>query len=222
MTQEWTKSRLSPFGIHWFRRDLRVAGNKALEESWKNHNGRVLGLFIFDKKFLAREDFSHNRFQFFLKTLKALKKELQDLGGDLLVLDNSPEKAFDVLLENLKNKSDLKLITWSRDYEPFALERDRSIEKKLKSLSLEVKTYRDHLVIEPHELHKPTGKNDGYQVFTPFSKTWKEHFLKEEFQQRILSQKNGFKYLSQTEKKNIFSLTPRWPHCAKASMSIEC
>lgn len=194
------------YAVHWFRRDLRVAGNKALEESWKTHSGRVLGVFLFDKKFLAREDFSHNRFQFFLKTLKALKEELQDIGGDLLVLDSGPDQAFDLILNSLKNKEALKLITWNRDYEPFALERDKNVEQKLKKLNIEVKTYRDHLIIEPHELHKLTGKNEGYQVFTPFSKTWRELFFKEEFQQRILSQKNGMKYLEQREEKNIFSL----------------
>ena len=60
------------YGVHWFRRDLRVAGNPALQWSFKKHHGKVVGLFCFDSKFLSRPDFSPNRFQFFLKTLGAL------------------------------------------------------------------------------------------------------------------------------------------------------
>ena len=38
---------LAPYGLHWFRRDLRVAGNPALGWSAAEHGGRVLGLFCF-------------------------------------------------------------------------------------------------------------------------------------------------------------------------------
>jgi deoxyribodipyrimidine photo-lyase len=77
----------SEFGIHWFRRDLRVAGNSALRANCERHQGRVLGLFCFDSVFLSRPDFSHNRFAFFLATLDKLREELRALGGDLLVVD---------------------------------------------------------------------------------------------------------------------------------------
>ena len=56
------------YGVHWFRRDLRVAGNVALQKQFKKYDGKVVGIFCFDKKFLSRDDFSVNRFQFFLET----------------------------------------------------------------------------------------------------------------------------------------------------------
>ena len=86
------------YGIHWFRRDLRVAGNLALQKQFQKHNGKVLGLFCFDKDFLARSDFSINRFQVFLKSLEALQIELRAIGSDLLVLDTGPLKTFPMLL----------------------------------------------------------------------------------------------------------------------------
>ena len=82
------------YGIHWFRRDLRVAGNLNLNFNCKKSEQKVLGLFCFDSSFLSRTDFSHNRFAFFLETLKVLKAELQAQGGDLLVVDEAPEAAF--------------------------------------------------------------------------------------------------------------------------------
>ena len=66
------------WGLHWFRRDLRITGNEALRLNWKKSEGRTLGFFCFDSEFLSRPDFSHNRFAFFIKSLIALKKEMQE------------------------------------------------------------------------------------------------------------------------------------------------
>ncbi|PJB54005.1 MAG: hypothetical protein CO099_04025, partial [Bdellovibrio sp. CG_4_9_14_3_um_filter_39_7] len=101
------------YAIHWFRRDLRISGNMALAQSWKDFDGKVLGFFCFDKKFLSRSDFSINRFQLFLNRLKELKLELQASGGDLLVLDVDPEEAFQELFKSLDDLP--KLITFNRD-----------------------------------------------------------------------------------------------------------
>ena len=95
--------KITDYGIHWFRRDLRVEGNPALTANLATHQGRVLGLFCFDHVFLARKDFSTNRFQFFLETLKVVKKQLLESGGDLLVLDVGPKTAYDQLFNELKS-----------------------------------------------------------------------------------------------------------------------
>src|SRR5260221_11425000 len=90
-----------PYGLHWFRRDLRLAGNPGLRWSLGQHHGRVLGIFCFDAQFLARPDFSVDRFAFFLETLRALRDELRESGGDLLVMDEGPAPAFERLMETL-------------------------------------------------------------------------------------------------------------------------
>ncbi|MBD64966.1 MAG: deoxyribodipyrimidine photolyase [Halobacteriovoraceae bacterium] len=198
------------YGIHWFRRDLRVAGNNALRSQLQECEGRVVGVFCFDKKFLARKDFSVNRFQFFLNSLVSLKKELQDLGSDLLVLDVGPDESLESLFKQLQ-KSKLGLPTrfsWNRDYEPFAIKRDKRIKKLCESFDIESIHFRDHLLIEPDELTKDDG--DGYKVYTPFSRKWLEIFESEPVQKRMMAQKNGLTYLKKLEKGNLdkaFSLT---------------
>lgn len=158
--------------IHWFRRDLRTAGNPALEAARTRTGGRVLGLFCFDSAFLSRPDFSPNRFAFFLATLRALRHELRAQGGDLLVVDERPQRAIPRLVEWLREKNTPPaLLSFNRDYEPFALERDAEIDILCKKLKLGVHTERDHLILEPHELTKD-GPGTFYQVFTPFSRKW--------------------------------------------------
>ena len=197
-----TKSKVknNSYGIHWFRRDLRIAGNESLRFNWTKNDGRVLGIFVFDKKFLARSDFSINRFQFFLETLSALKDELQKAGGDLLVLDVSAPVAFEKLFSYLQ-KSDIdlpSLVSWSRDYEPYARARDEQMQFFLKKSNVPVHTERDHLLIEPHELSRDDGSS--YQVYSPFSRKWLELFKTPVIQERIRRQTQGIKYLVDLQK----------------------
>ena len=181
------------FGIHWFRRDLRIVGNPALQWSWREHKGRVLGVFCFDKKFLARPDFSVNRFQFFLETLKDLKKQMRQAGGDLLCLDVGPRDAFPKLFEVLGEKRKPSTFSWNRDYEPFAIDRDAGITKWLISQGVKAHTERDHILIEPHEIQKPGDPNGAYQVFTPFSRRWLEMFETPDVQSRVAFQRQAEK-----------------------------
>jgi deoxyribodipyrimidine photo-lyase len=201
------------YGIHWFRRDLRIAGNPALLWSWKQHEGRVLGIFSFDKKFLSREDFSHNRFAFFLESLKDLKSQLRKSGGDLLFLDEGPSEAFPALFEKLKANLPAT-ISYNRDYEPFAIQRDAQMEKLFTKYGIRVQSERDHLLIEPSELSKgitPGGEPSFYQVYTPFARTWLKQFQTEPIQKRIENQKQGLKFLKSVEKDEVdpklFNLT---------------
>lgn len=180
------------YGLHWFRRDLRIPGNAGLRYNWKMNDGRVLGIFCFDSKFLGRSDFSSNRFAFFLKRLSALKIELQDSGGDLLVLDILPQDFFRHQL--LKLGSTPSLITWSRDYEPFARQRDAEVQSILRAQSIPFQDFRDHLVFEPHEVLKDSG--DPYSVYSPFAKKYFSYLNSDAGQDRLLSSDLGLQKTS--------------------------
>jgi deoxyribodipyrimidine photo-lyase len=201
------------YGIHWFRRDLRVAGNPALQANWKANQGKVLGLFCFDKKFLSREDFSYNRFQFFLETLVSVRDELKKAGGDLLFMDIGPETSFESLFEKLKaaGKPLPNLVSWNRDYEPFARKRDETMSQWFKSHGISVVTERDHCLIEPHEIFKGDDPTSAYQVYSPFSRKWMEFLKTPGVRARIESQKKGLLYLNAYMKEGapqkLFSLT---------------
>lgn len=166
-----------PYAIHWFRRDLRVQDNPGLHELQQRYPGRVLGFFCFDSQFLQRPDFSHNRFGFFLQTLKNLKHELADVGIDLLVIDAAPSTAMVALSQALATcwGQAPRQLSYGRDYEPFARARDAAVEKALTAIGVEVHSSREHLLVEPWELDKgnaATSSNNFYQIYTPFSRRW--------------------------------------------------
>lgn len=203
-----TTKQIESFGIHWFRRDLRVLGNQALQENWKRSKGKVLGVFCFDKKFLSRDDFSHSRFTFFLESLDSLQKELRSIGSDLLFLDIGPKEAFPFLWQ-LTGGKQASTVSWNRDYEPFARKRDKEMQTYFADNNIEVITHRDHLVIEPHEIIKPSQPDQPYQVYSPFQKQWLKAFSIPEVKARINHQTRSFPYLNQLRTNKpaiIFSL----------------
>jgi deoxyribodipyrimidine photo-lyase len=179
--------KLSDYGVHWFRRDLKLEGNPALAANLRKHQGRVLGLFCFDHVFLSRPDFSVNRFQFFLETLSSLRADLRELGGDLLVLDVGPKVAYEQLFTKIKEKGLIlpTTISWNRDYEPFAVKRDSEMGDWFKKQGIQTINERDHLIIEPHEIYKGEDPSATYQVFSPFKKRWIEKFVTSDVQQRL-------------------------------------
>jgi deoxyribodipyrimidine photo-lyase len=195
---------MNSLGLHWFRRDLRIAGNTALKYNWQKNNGRVLGVFCFDSIFLSRPDFSNNRFALFLKTLEALQAELRAAGGDLLVIDDLPQKALPKIIAEIKKTQPITLVTYNRDYEPFARNRDEEVEGLLKKQSVDVQNFRDHLVIEPHELFK-SQQGEFYQVYSPFAKKWFDLLETPEIAKRIEEQQKGLEYLKKKPDRAVFS-----------------
>lgn len=208
-------SFLDGYGIHWFRRDLRVAGNPALQHNWKEHQGRVLGLFFFDAKFLSRPDFSHNRFALFLESLRELQKEMRELGGDLVVVDGQVTEELPRLLGSLRRAP--TLVSFNRDYEPYARERDQAVTKMLAHAGLRVRHERDHLLLEPHETLKDDGSS--YQIYSPFGRKWFDLLQTEEVRGRLQAQKKGLEHLRARaqgdELAPIFKL--RWSEVQKDS-----
>ncbi len=185
-----SQKKHQPYGIHWFRRDLRAINHAALQAHAAELDGRILGVFFFDSTFLARSDFSHGRFAFFLKTLQSLQERLREQRGDLLVLDSPPTLGFEQLFTDLKNQG-LPLpqsLSFCRDYEPFARHRDAAVSDLLEEkFGIRVRTARDHLLIEPHELTRAGDPSEGsfYKIYTPFSRRWFELFQTPEIQSRL-------------------------------------
>ncbi len=173
------------YGIHWFRRDLRLNGNQALIENIKKMDGNTLGLFFVDSNFLRRDDFSNNRFAFFLETLSELQSEMRTLGGDLLVIDERPEVGFSSLVKYLKDMPP-SLVSFSKDYEPYSRKRDKEIQKIFEINSITTVSKRDHIIIEPEEIKKKD--QTYYQVFTPFLNKWNELIHTELFSERVKNQ----------------------------------
>jgi len=193
----------SALSLHWFRRDLRIAGNPALRSQLKQSKS-VLGLFFFDSQFLARDDFSNNRFAFFLNSLKQLKSDLLEVGSDLLIVDKRPKDGFEILFGFFKSINvKVQRVTFCRDYEPFALQRDKEIIELFKQMDINYESFKDHLVFEPDEIFKDKP-GDYYQVYTPFYNKWRKVADENNLHEQLKLEEKGFSFLDEKNKVNFF------------------
>jgi deoxyribodipyrimidine photo-lyase len=154
--------------VFWFRRDLRLNDNAGLYHALKSGKS-VLPIFIFDKNILEDlEEKDDARVHFIHQTLEQLKRELRELGSDLLVLHDTPLKALQYLIQTYS----IEHVYSNIDYEPYALKRDQQIRELLNTRGISFNLYKDHFMFDYKEILKDDGK--PYIVFTPYSKKWKE------------------------------------------------
>ncbi|MBL7712322.1 MAG: deoxyribodipyrimidine photo-lyase, partial [Chitinophagaceae bacterium] len=153
--------------LFWFRRDLRLADNAGLYHALRA-NRNVLPVFIFDPEILGRLDNKTDaRVCFIYKTLENLKQRLNALGSDLLIFYGQPKSVFTELCATF----DVQAVYTNRDYEPYAIARDREVKEWLGKREIPFHAFKDQVIFDEGEVVKDDGS--PYTVFTPYSKRWK-------------------------------------------------
>ena len=153
--------------IFWFRRDLRLTDNAGLYHALKSDNP-VVPIFIFDKNILDKlADKADRRVTFIYAALQEMQKQLNEIDSSLEVFYSTPTEVF----KKLSAKYKIEKVFTNHDYEPYALERDKSIADFLKTKDTLFETYKDQIILEKDEVLKDDGK--PYTVFTPYSRKWK-------------------------------------------------
>lgn len=152
--------------IFWHRRDLRIHDNAGLYKALKNSR-EVQSIFIFDSQilqFLPRND---QRLLFIHQEIEKLKKSYQSVGSDLKVYFGNPTEVIPKIIEEFHADA----VYTNRDYEPYAMERDKRLYEILDKANVKFIGTKDHVIFEKAEITKDDGK--PYTIFTPFSKKWK-------------------------------------------------
>jgi deoxyribodipyrimidine photo-lyase len=155
-----------PLSICWLRRDLRLEDHAALYYALKS-DYPVLLLFIFDRAILDRLPHPDPRVVFIHRTLMDLKARLELQGSSLLIKYGFP----DAVMQELINEYNVKAVYTNHDYEPYAKERDSTVESILHGKNITFLTYKDQVIFEKSEIVKADKK--PYTVFTPYFTQWK-------------------------------------------------
>ena len=157
--------------IFWYRRDLRLEDNTGLFEAL-NENENVLPIFIFDDSILDELPEDDARVNFIYESLSKINKQLNNHNASLQIFKGQ----IDDVWEKLVTTYDIKKVYSNKDYEPYAIKRDQKIKEFLNSNGIEMKTFKDQVIFEEHEIVKADGK--PYTVFTPYKRKWLENFTK--------------------------------------------
>jgi deoxyribodipyrimidine photo-lyase len=153
--------------VVWFRRDLRVADHPALREAVEA--GPVVCLFVLDPALMRRRHHrAPPRLRFLRAGLEALDEELRSRGSRLVVRHGPPER----VVPEVAAEAGAGAVHLSRDVSPYARERDGRVAGALADAGVRLRATAGDLAVEPEDL--PGSSGEGYRVFTPFHRAWRE------------------------------------------------
>lgn len=150
--------------IHWFRRDLRLTDNTALNAALRSGQP-VVPLFVFDSAILNSSRTGTPRLAFMLDALRALDAGLRAKGGRLLVRHGDPRE----IVPQVVRAFNAQAVYTNRDYSPYACRRDQAVEQ---ALDVPLHVYDDIVLRAPGTVLKADG--DPYIVYTPFMRKWRD------------------------------------------------
>ena len=147
--------------ILWFREDLRLTDNPALDAAARC--GRPL-ICLYIRETGAGAPRTHGgASQWWLdKSLRSLKASLEAIGGKLVLRTGDPE----VLVPALVKETDAAAVYWNRRYGLPERDTDAAIKNTLKQRGVACESFNGRLLVEPWETK--TGSGGWYKVFTPF------------------------------------------------------
>ncbi|HEU4326954.1 MAG TPA: deoxyribodipyrimidine photo-lyase [Roseiflexaceae bacterium] len=150
--------------IHWFRRDLRLRDNPALDAALRGAGGRVVPLFVLDDALLGGR-VGPARLAFLRDTLCALDADLRARGSRLILRRGPPADVLSALVEETGATG----LHFNRDYTPFARARDAQMRAALAG-RVALADFNDLAICEPDALFTKAG--NPYTVYTPYRRKW--------------------------------------------------
>ncbi|RZK48222.1 MAG: deoxyribodipyrimidine photo-lyase [Pedobacter sp.] len=154
--------------LYWFRRDLRLCDNVALNAAL-NSPYPVLPIFIFDDTILNQlDDKKDRRVDYIHQALQAINQQLADNQTTLCTYKGIPIHIF----KQLNAAYDIQAVYCNRDYEPQAIKRDTAIYDYFQSIGISFKAFKDQVIFDKSDILKADGT--PYTVYTPYSHKWKE------------------------------------------------
>ncbi|MBO0345027.1 deoxyribodipyrimidine photo-lyase [Roseibium sp. CAU 1637] len=186
--------------IVWFRQDLRVSDNPALQEA--AGRGKVLPVYVLEDP--TKSGDTHplgGASRWWLHhSLAALQKDL----GRLLLMRGDPRMA----IPQLVKQTGATAVFWNRCYEPHAIERDSDLKSDLKANGIEVRSFKASLLLEPFEIETKTG--GPYKVYSPFWRALKDKTIDPPLAPPKALELADFKTEDQLEDLELLPHGPNW------------
>ena len=147
--------------IHWFRRDLRLTDNTALNAAVAAHDS-VVPVYILSDWQGGHRWTGAPRQEYLCGCLASLAKNLEAKGGRLIIRRGRA----DAVLRELARETGAEAIYFNRDPDPFG----REMEAKIARQAVAVHAFRDVALHEGNDVL--TAGATPYRVFTPYARAW--------------------------------------------------
>ena len=147
--------------IVWFRQDLRLRDNPALEAACERA-GPIIPVFILDEAGDGKWPMGAASRWWLHHSLTSLDASLRERGSRLVVARGDSLR----VLAGIAGKTGARAVFWNRRYEPSVVARDTAVKTELAGLGLDARSFGGSLLFEPHSVANKQG--GPFQVFTPF------------------------------------------------------
>ena len=155
--------------IFWFRRDLRLEDNVALYHALQSKYP-VIPIFIFDSEILNSLPENDARVGFIFDSLQNINNQLNAIGTSILIKFGTTTAVWESLFKTYT----ISEVFYNKDYEPYAIKRDLSIDSLAKSNNALCFPFKDQVIFEELEITKADGL--PYTIYTPYKNKWLEKY----------------------------------------------
>jgi deoxyribodipyrimidine photo-lyase len=152
--------------VVWFRRDLRVADHPALLAALDAAD-QVVPVFVVDRDLLDGRSSGPNRRAFLHGALRSLARDLEVLGGRLLVREGDPVQ----VIPDVARTFAAGAAYCSRDLTPYARRRDTAVERALGADGRRLHALPGNYLSDFDELRTTGG--DPLRIYSPFARAAK-------------------------------------------------
>jgi deoxyribodipyrimidine photo-lyase len=147
--------------IHWFRRDLRLTDNTALNAAVATGEA-VIPVHVLSEWKGRHRWTGAPRQEFLCGCLRSLSQNIAAAGGSLIIRQGTADEE----LEKLIVETRASAIYFNRDPDPFG----RKMEERVRALPCKIHDFKDVVMHERNEVMTASGT--PFRVFTPYSKAW--------------------------------------------------
>lgn len=151
--------------IHWFRRDLRIGDNTGFLYA-STSGSPVIPVYFLSGWRGVHAWTGPKRQHFLCGCLASLSRDLEMLGGRLLIRQGDPE----VALRGLVLESGASAIHYNMDPDPFGKLTESRVRSMCAEMGVECHPHADISLHGPEEVLTQSGQ--PYRVYTPFYRTW--------------------------------------------------
>jgi deoxyribodipyrimidine photo-lyase len=131
----------------WFRQDLRLADNPALQAAVAS-GGEVIPVYIHDIKGEGAWAPGGASRWWLHHALIDLDQQLRKTGSALIIRTGDSLN----VLQKLLAETGAKQVVWNRRYEPAIVQRDTQIKTVLRNAEFKVESFNGSLLHEPHQI----------------------------------------------------------------------
>lgn len=149
--------------IVWFRSDLRLAENYALNAGLTTGSA-VVPVYIMDEADQENQPAGKTAHGWLRRSLESLDVSLRNIGSRLIFRSGPPLES---LLE-VAGETGARAAVWNRRYDPYGVRQDAELEQAMRAQGLYTQIFNSALLLEPWEIK--TSNGEPYKVFTPFHK----------------------------------------------------